>query len=385
MDGGLASRAAVELTRSGRFVFQLAFREDEADLRALVRDTPVGGAIETTLRREPNYFDGATVEGPLHQVLAVREGAGGPIVGMATRSVRLRFVDGQPTPVGYLGGLRLRPDIRKGLVLARGFQALRTLHADGQTDFYLTTVTEGNVAAIESLTPGRAGLPHYHPLGRYLTYMLPAKSLFSSRMDRTLRVRTLTASDLPELVNFLNAQGRSRLFFPCLSETDFCGADATYRDLAPEQIVGAWRGGRLVGCLAAWDQSRYKQSVVERYHGVWKWSRHVYNGFARFARWPCFPAPGGQLRHVTLALPVVGEGDDAVWWSLLAAVRDLPVVRRSECLALGLFERDPLVPLARRSAIYCYVTRLFVVSWDSSRVQPQRFDGRNVCLELGCL
>ena len=385
MDGEIASRAAATMTRGHRLVFNLADHNDEAELRALVRETPLGGAIETTLRREPDYFDGAAVEGPFHQVIAARAGEAGPIVGMATRSVRMRYVDGEPLPVGYLGGLRLHPDVRNGLVLARGFRKLREIHEDGRTDFYLTTVTEGNRVAIESLTRGRVGLPTYHELGRYLTFMLPTRSWRMPQAVAGLTVRPLAATELPQMLTFLNNEGSERTFFPYLTTDDFVGAGSTYRGLSFEHILCAWRDGKIVGTLAGWDQLSFKQSIVERYHGHWKWSRHLYNLLARCAGLPRFPRPGDRLRSLTLALPVVADSDRVVWQALLREVRQLPVTRRNDSLALGLFERDPLVPFARRSSVYCYRTRLFIVCRDRDRVLPERFDGRNVYLELGCL
>jgi hypothetical protein len=86
-----------------------------------------------------------------------------------------------------------------------------------------------------------------------------------------------------------------------------------------------------------------------------------------------------------LALPVIENSDPAVWQQLLHQVRHLPVAKQNESMALGLFERDPLVPFARRSAVHCYETRLYVVSWSPEKVQPEQFNGRNVYLELGCL
>ena len=246
-------------------------------------------------------------------------------------------------------------------------------------------MTEGNTAAIDALTKGRAGLPNYHELGRYFTFILPTHSWQVPRRDPTLQVRPLQEKELPELVAFLNREGQSRLFFPVLYEHDFLQQTSTYRDLSLEQVLCAWRDGRIVGTLAAWDQSAFKQSHVERYTGHWRWSRHLYNPLARCLRLPRFPAPGDRMRNVMLAMPVIENSDPAVWQQLLYAVRHLPVTKQNDSLALGLFERDPLVPKARQSAVHCYETRLYVVSWAPEKVQPEQFNGRNVYLELGCL
>ena len=375
----------------GTLEFALVDTRHESHLRALVRETPLGGAIETTLRREPHYFDGAVVEGPFHQVLAARSNGSADanhadgIVAMATRSVRDRFVDGVKIPVGYLGGLRVRKNARKGLVLARGFQKLKELHEDGRTNFYLTTITEGNVAAVRSLTTRRAGLPDYHELGRYLTFILPKHAWKRARSIPEVSIRPVTPSEFPELLAFLNLQGRSRLFFPALDADDFLRPLSTFRNLLLDQILCAWRDGQIVGTLAGWDQSSFKQSHVERYRGHWNWSRYVYNAAASCLRLPRFPHAGQALHTVTLALPVVQNDDHSVWQMLLDRIRQLPVVKRSESLAVGLFERDPLVPIVRTGSVHCYQTRVYVVSWDPDQVQPSQFDGRNIYLELGCL
>ena len=391
MDRPTASGAAEAMKNAGPLRFELVDSQYESRLRSLLRETPLGGAIETTLRREPHYFLGAVVEGPFHQVLAAVSGEAAvsgqtaELVAMATRSVRNRYVDGTKMPVGYLGGLRVREDARKGLVLVRGFQKLRQLHEDGRTDFYLTTISEGNSPAVDALTKRRAGLPDYHELGRYLTFILPTRVWKTVTKIRGLSVRCPTHDELPELLTFLNREGASKLFFPVLDETDFQPPSATFRYLPLHQILCAWRDGKIVGTLAGWDQSAFKQSHVERYHGHWKWSRHVYNLAARCLRLPRFPHPGDALRNIMLALPVIENSDEAVWHALLHQVRELPVVKQNDSLALGLFERDPLVPLVRNASVHCYQTRVYVVSWNPDQVQPQRFHDRNIYLELGCL
>ncbi|HND51921.1 MAG TPA: hypothetical protein PLV92_05975, partial [Pirellulaceae bacterium] len=67
-------------------MFELADERDDAALRELLRQTPLGGSIQSTLRREPNYFDGAATEGPFHQVLVARDAQRQRLAGMATRS-----------------------------------------------------------------------------------------------------------------------------------------------------------------------------------------------------------------------------------------------------------------------------------------------------------
>ena len=386
-------------TAGSRFVFELADERDDGALRELLRQTPLGGSIQTTLRREPNYFDGAATEGPFHQVLVARDTQRQCLAGMATRSVRRRFVDGRPVDVGYLGGLRLRPDVRNGTILARGFRALRQLHADERAPFYLTSITAGNEAALNSLARPRADLPAYVPLGRYHTFFLSTRtkrSMATSRVLRSLKrvgssagpleVRELKRDELPQWLDFLRREGAKRQFFPALDESDFSpSAAATYRGLDVERIVVALRDGRIVGTVAPWDQAAYKQSVIERYEGPWRWGRHVYNLAGRVFGWPRFPPAGGTLDCLTLALPVVSDSDPVVWTQLLDAVRRSPVAAGRECLMTGLSEFDPLASFIRLDTLHTYVTQIYLVTWDDPQPLAERFAGRDFYLELGCL
>lgn len=387
-----------------RFRFELADERDEAGLRELARRIPLPGKVEVTLRREPDFFAGASVEGPFHQVIVVRDRSRHErIVAMASRSVRDRFVDGRPLPVGYLGSLRLLPEVRGGRILVRGFRELRRLHEDVRAGFYLTTVTEENGAALDVLTHRRAGLPDYHFLGRYFTFVLPV-----SRNRRTgfqpvrnsgtgqvgnlsydVAIRPLFQTELPQLVEFLQRTGRDRAFFPIYGTDDFDGPAATFRDLDTTQILTAWRGSKLVGTLALWDQSAFRQAVVERYSWPLNWLRSPYNFWNRWLGRPQFPLPGEPLPNITLALPLVAdqnpETNQKTFGELLREARQLAAGGGQSCLTLGLFERDPLVPLARRLAVHSYVTRVYVVSWEPDVVRPQQFENHNLYLELGCL
>src|SRR5207302_3186573 len=115
----------------------------------------------------------AAVDGRFRQVVAARDIDSGRIVGFGSRSVGRRYVNGLPTPIGYLSSLRLVEGHRNRGLVARGYAYFRRLHADGQARLYLTTIAEGNHLAQTLLTSGRAGLPAYHDAGLYHTIALP--------------------------------------------------------------------------------------------------------------------------------------------------------------------------------------------------------------------
>jgi hypothetical protein len=369
--------------RASRFRFELAGAEDEAELRRLARETPLPGPVEITLRREPNFFAASAVEGPFHQVLVVRDSwHGGRIVAMGSRSVRERYIHGGAQPVGYLGGLRIAPEVRGGALLVRGFQELRRLHSDGRASFYLTTISDGNSRAVEMLTSGRGGLPRYYYLGQYFTFVLPTRAARGARS--TADIRPLEDAARDEWLRFLDETGRRKLFFPRYTAADIAAESATFRGLRPNQVMVCRQEGRIVGTLAVWDQTSFRQTIVERYRGPIRWWRPWHNLAAPWLGRPRLPAPGSCLRQRILALPLVRDDQAGILEQLVAAAQR-ELAGNADCLLLGLFERDPLLPVVRHQAVHTYVSRVYVVAWDDDGVDPRNFGGRNLYLELGCL
>jgi hypothetical protein len=340
------------------------------------------GPIQLTLRREPSFFQALAVEGPWRQVLVARERATGRLVGMGTRSVRHRFVEGIPMPVGYLSGLRVLPDFRKGTLLARGYRFLKELHADGLAAYYLTSIASGNAAALGALSGARAGLPAYCPIGQFVTWVIPRRR--RAVRQSSVEVRGLTPADVPQLLALIARSARLRQFVPCYTADDFAGGAGTFANLPLSAIYGAWRDGRLLATLAGWDQRAFRQTVVEGYRGPLRWARHACNAWALLCGRPRFPARGACLPVLTGALPFAADQDPTVFPLLLDHVSAcLP--GDADALLVGLSARDPLTAAVRRKALAHYSTELFVVCWDVESVQPACFQGCVPYLELGCL
>jgi hypothetical protein len=373
-----------------RYRFELASAADDADLRRVLAETPMPGPITVTFQREPSYFDAAVVEGDFRQVLACRDGNNGPIVGFGARAIDERYVNGRPEPVGYLSGLRLLEAHRNLGLVARGYAYLRRLHEDGRTRLYVTTIAAGNEQAIRLLTSGRAGLPAYHFAGRYHTMALPigrgrryVGAQDSPRGANDVQVRPARPDDLPDVLAFLQAVGPGRQLFPRYQAGDFFNPSGALRDLAAYDLLLAFRAGKLVGTLGAWDQAGFKQTIVAGYGSYLRWLRGLYNCWAGLRGRPRLPQPGQALRYLTAALPVVA-GDDAV---VFKALVDALLCRTpaAEYLLIGLAEGDPLLAVLRSYRGVCYTTNVYLVCWQDGDELRASFDGRPLYLELGSL
>ena len=325
------------------------------------------GNVEMAYTRERDFFAGLAVLGHQTQVLIAEEE--GRVVGMGCRSLRRAFLNGQPADIGYLSGLRVLPQARRGTLLARGYRLLRDLHGDGKVPFYLTTIVEDNHTARGLLTSGRAGLPRYLDAGACIACAIPRVSRRPASSRHGIRLARGTDIPLADLVEFVNREGRRRQFFPVLEAADF--GTARLKGLSRADFTVALAGDRIVGAAALWDQSGFRQHVVTRYHGFLRVARPVLDAVSRATGRPALPKPGQPLRMAVTAFLAVAEDDPAVARAILHSQRQSGAV---DYIVAGLHERDPLETLLTPWARHRYVSRLYLVCWEDGETDCARLD-----------
>ncbi len=364
------------------FALELAEAKDDPEIRRLLAENPVPGSISLGYLREPDYFLGCGPLGDFCQTLLVRHRPSGRLAGIACRAARPLFVNGRSLSVGYLGQLRVDRSFRSRWLLSAGFRALRALHDDGRAPFYLTTLIEGNREAEGVLVRRpRRHFPLYRPLARLQTLALAAKR----RRPSPLAGCELLSGDrvpLEDLLRFWAETGRQRQFFPAWRQEDFAPGAALTRGLRLEELLVAVREGAILGTLALWDQSAYKQSVVRGYSSPLRAGRPFYNLFARLAGRPRLPPVGSALSTVFGALLCVRGGSAAPFDALLEGALHRAAEGGRDWLLLGLCEGDPLLAVAKRRPHVPYRSTLYAVSWEDP-CEP--LDERPVHVEIAAL
>lgn len=321
--------------------FRLATRDDDTTLRRAFAATPMEGGMRLAFEREPSFFDALRVQGDVAQVILCEDTTSGEIAALGTRCLADTFVNGMPERAGYLSDLRILPAWRKGTVLARGWSFFRTLDADAEVDIYHTAIFAENANARETLTASRTNVPAYHPLGSFVTAGIhPSRSTVPSPPH--LRLTRGAVSDLPRLVEFLNAHNASRQFAPVHRLADF-EPGGRWRDFRPEDFFLVWNGSQLRGAAAVWDQGTFKQTRVLAYRGKWRWLYYLSRLTHRLLDVPRLPVPGGLFRFGYACFVAVPSNDPCVFYPLLHAMRSEASRRGWMHLLLSLHRADPLL------------------------------------------
>ncbi len=342
--------------------FVVAGREHEPALRRLLAAAEMPGWVRLAYHHEPDLAASLAAGGRTAQVIAALDGD--EVVGCGYRSIWRASVNRRPTAIGYLGGLRSLARVRGGTGLARGFRFLAELHGDGRAPAYLTTILEDNDAALELLSSGRAGLPTYRPLGRYLTRAVLTNH---RRRPRKATFEVSTAAELgwDEIATFLATAGARRQFGPCPSATELASLAAL--GLPAARFLVARRGSCTLATAAVWDTTCFRLQVVCGYQRLLARLRPAVNLVLAAAGLTALPAAGERLRLPFLAFVTSSDDDPAPLAALVEHAHQLAVAAGWHGLAVGYHADDPVGAALSGFAGLSYPSQLFLVHWDDGR------------------
>ncbi|MCC6926829.1 hypothetical protein [Novosphingobium sp.] len=346
--------------------FAVAGPADEADIRRLLRENPLGGGWEISLEREPDGLGGPHLPGERCTVVIARDSADGTAVGLCERLVRPAWIAGQKRLLPYLGALRIARSHRHRIAILRGgFQTLRD-HAEraDECPFALTSIAADNGPAQRLLTAGLKGFPRYRPIGSLATLMFRARACPADP-----DIFEAGPEDLPEISAFLAREGARRQFAP------------TWDEIAGEGLPGLSflalrRAGAVVGTIGVWDQSQWRQVVVRGLPPLARGLRGGFNLVAPLLAMPAIPGVGERIEQAFMPALAASGDDPALALRLVRAALSQAASRGLRVGTLGLPVEHPWrAVLKRRVRAIEYLTDLYAVHWPE--VDPQ-FEPREI-------
>jgi hypothetical protein len=366
---------------SGRVVVATATRDDDAEIRRLLRETTFPGRVRLSFEREPESL-AVHVEGDVHDVIVARDRVSRRIAGIASRSSRLRFVNGSPMRVGYLGQLRIAPEIvRLRELLGEGFRFCRSLHERDTALIYLASVISDNVAGRRLLERGLPGSPTFTPLDDLATMAIPARGGLRRRNSQLEIVRR-DAIDEGELAGVLARNNSRYQFAPCWTADEL----RPMPGLAPSDFLVAVRRGSIAGCAALWDQRAFKQVIVRGYSRPLERCRFLINTIGRLFGVPALPAAGSELAFAHLSHVAADDDDPDVVIALVAAGLRAARARGLDYITLGMSTGSPLYgPVRQTFAHRSYASVLYAAFWPDGEPVVEALDGRPSYPEMAIL
>jgi hypothetical protein len=354
---------------------EIAAPADDEAIRDLLKRQPIPGRVTLSFEREPSFATGCAVTGE-NPVILVARADDRRVVGVACRSVRHVFVNGRRERIGYLGQLRIDERYRGRWLVSRGFAHLAEVDRRDPVPAYLVSIAEGSDEAAAILVrKRRASFPAFYEVARYETLALLVRQRSLAPSAGREDVTPGSIEQLPDIVEFLEAQGSRRHLFPVWSSDMLRHLERFGLGIGDLRV--ARLGARIVGVMGLWDQSAYKQSVVRGYSG---WLR-----VASWLRGRIVPRIGDHVRSAYAALIAVAGDEPTVFQRLLAELTAVAASRGFQYLIVGLDARDPLLRVARAHRHILYRSRLYLASWPNGVYLHERLDQRPVYVDVATL
>jgi hypothetical protein len=363
-----------------RFSFHLAEEHEDEELRALLRQIAMPGAITLSFQREPSFIQAEQAGNITSQIIVCKDQQRGQIVGMGSRSIRLVYIDGKPERIGYLSMLRSLPEVRGNIGLARGYHYLHELHKDNAVPYYFTTILDENIQASTLLTSSRAGLPCYRPVAHLHTYLIPLRSTLRRKRSHKA-INRCEPQQLTDAAIFLQHWNSQLQFAPVYSLADLNGQSKLLPFFSWENIYVYYKHKTVQGVLGVWDQQAFKQTIVSNYSPEMRTIRTVYNLFASVRGLPGLPAVG---QGINMLYAMFVSGNSQVFAALLEQLLLEWSGKGYDYLSVGVCRDNELATVAARYATHRLLSTAYMVFWPEEDVVPPQ-GKRPVHLEIATL
>lgn len=348
---------------------------DNDALVALSVACPMEGDIGLAVDRAPDFFALNRLEGESWRV-AVVDGPGGEPVGCIAVARRTVYVNGEPTPAMYVSDLKVHPAHRgSGTADALTTWAREAcLDGVGEDGLVFLTILANNQAMARRM-PGPRGLPHIERVATFRTHSIPL--LWRRAVpDTGFTVAAATPAHLDVMAELWAGVAPGRQ----LSSVHGAAELRAWIDAAPDLDLSSYRlarrrsDGRLVGFLAAWDQSAFKRLRVTGYTPKLTAVRAGFNALAPLVGATRLPPPGGALRNFTAVHVCVPPEEPTVLRALVLDAYDRSR-KGGSFLNVGLDAADPLA--AALKGLFAQALDIWVcVASLAGRGGDRRFDGR---------
>jgi len=361
-----------------RFVFEPARPGDSDEILEIMEQGFYPGNISLLYTRRDNAYESLMKEGEDVFITLCRDTAENKIAAFGTGAVRTIYVNREPTPIGYLFGLKARPDYRGYYrFLHNGYAYFHRVVKDKNIPFFLMTILEGNTYAVKLLEKKRAIMPDHHYLGDYEVYSF--KTGLKCKTIPGFRFRPCEMEDIPAVVRFLEREGKTHQFFPVVKAQWLAGEsrnDISYRDF---RLLTDDRD-RIVACGAMWDQGKYKQYIVKGYSGILKMTVPFSFVLPLFGYPDMLAKPGTVLNFFTLSFWAVKDNDAAIFNYFL---QNMSRCGRHPFFIVGIHERNSLKKVLTKLPHFRYKSRVYLVDWDKSGDRPRTLE-KNLIPYLEC-
>ena len=356
------------------YKIERASEKDGKEMLEIIEALPSKGVFELLYTRRPDAYSSYRKESDRAQIGVIRD-QDGRIAMQGACVLRDHYLNGEGCTVGYLGGIRKRPDFKEKLNWMKMMLEARK-HVD--CDMFYCSILADNQLVMKYFTKKRKDLPQWEKVCDYTTYVINPRAIAGKRWrleDDSLIFRRAAKEDLPIIHEFLNREGRKHDFFPRVSHIE-----QDFSDLRAEDCFLLLRDQRIVAFTALWNQSGFKQYIVTKYNKPLNYMRRA-DKLTQLMGYIPFPREGQILNFPHFAFFLVENNDLSTYKYFLHRIAK-EIKAETDMAGIGIPTENPAKrEVFDRIRALSFESTLFFVNFSGKEIRL----GSDLFIECGLL
>ena len=210
----------------------------------------------------------------------------------------------------------------------------------------------------------------------YTTFMLSPYFHFHVKNKNYIFERVTKATE-GAVVEFLNREGRKKDFFPVIESL------SQFTDLNPTDFYILKDGEEIVAAGALWKQTAYRQYIVTRYSGLFKFGR-VFNPILKALGYIQLPKENEVLDFPMLSFFISKDDNEEYYKAFLNHIN--PIIKKEYGMfVIGISANNFAHGIFRKVRNIHFDTKIYEIEFILGNGKKADVNGKNIWLECGLL
>lgn len=366
--------------KNNKLILDLAKPEDSKEILQILENSTFKGDMSLVYTKRPDPLKSFNYECDESIIFVGRDTEKKSVTGVSACLIRNYFINGEVKKVAYLTGLRLKEEYQKGFYkLHKGYKLLQELLHEKNVSYTYTTILEDNLYAKKLFEKRRPIMPNYDYISDYKVLLF--KTGVSFKKNNNNFFRKATTDDIPRILDFINSIGKHSQLFPVLDENIF---NNSIPNLSYDKFyILSDSNENIIACGALWDQSSYKQYIMDEYNGLLKYIYPISSCLKLFG-YPKLPKTKSILKFGTLSFLTIKDNNIDIFKEFFSkfskSIMEYPF------FTLGLTPNNCIYNSVKELPSIEYSSRVYLVDWNKNGKITNEILGKNkIHIECGFL
>jgi hypothetical protein len=345
--------------QNSQFEIRFATENDDAELLAILEESPMPGSIQLLYTRRPSPWRSFHREGQEVGIMICRDKNMNCIVSLGVYAIKEMYINQEVRRVAYLFSLRSLQKYRLKFPLREGYEFLREQVQKQNVAFIFTSIIEKNTYSIKLFSKKHIELPVYQNIFSYSTLCLNQSKVINKAQNKN-KIRQATIDDAEDVCQFILTSGCQLNGYPKIDKSDLLNSSSQ------KYILNFYlcrnQDNKIEGIMSLCNPHSDKQYIVVNY----SWQIKVYNfirNFLPIEKLPKFPRLNQSVEYAFIAHWLLSKVDNQMLVDLISFIcinkRPIPF------LLIGLPTTSPYYEMLNQLSYFNYKSNIYQVKWEN--------------------